>query len=193
MIKKSIFASLAIAMGVAVLLTMGQPLGPVLFALGLIAVCFMKGNLYTGKCGYVIENGNYTELGVILLVNMVAGWIFGAAISVAKPDLIDAATKKVESWNDPLAHFVLSIFCGVIMFMAVDIYKKGSPLGIIYGIPLFIFCGFQHCIANIITLGVARTFSPYIFISIVGNLVGSLGVWLMVYEKKIEKKQETNK
>ena len=63
------------------------------------------------------------------------------------------------------------------MYIAVYMYKKGTPLGIIYGIPLFIFCGFQHCIANIITLGVARTMHWSIIICILGNFIGSLFVW----------------
>ena len=63
------------------------------------------------------------------------------------------------------------------MYIAVYMYKKGTPLGIIYGIPLFIFCGFQHCIANIITLGVARTFDFSIIICILGNFVGSIIMW----------------
>ena len=68
---------------------------------------------------------------------------------------------------------------GVVMYLAVYMYKKGTPLGIIFGIPLFIFCGYQHCIANIITLGVARTFDLSMFICIIGNLVGSLFLWFL--------------
>ena len=72
----------------------------------------------------------------------------------------------------------------MIMYIAVYMYRKGTPLGIIFGIPLFILCGFQHCIANIITLGVALTFSPTIFICILGNLIGSLFVWLLSRDLK---------
>ena len=46
------------------------------------------------------------------------------------------------------------------MYICVNEYKENnSIIGILYGVPLFIFCGFQHSIANIIILGVARTFS----------------------------------
>ena len=71
------------------------------------------------------------------------------------------------------------------MYIAVYMYKKGTPLGIIFGIPLFIFCGFQHCIANIITLGVARTIHLSILICIVGNFIGSIIMWYLSRDIKI--------
>ena len=73
------------------------------------------------------------------------------------------------------------------MYIAVFMYRKGTPLGIIYGIPLFIFSGFQHCIANIITLGVARTFDFSILLCILGNFIGSLFIWYI--SKDIKKKK----
>ena len=69
------------------------------------------------------------------------------------------------------------------MYIAVYMYKKNTPLGIIYGIPLFIFCAFQHCIANIITMGVARTFDASIIICILGNFLGSLLMWYITKNK----------
>ena len=63
------------------------------------------------------------------------------------------------------------------MYLAVAMHKKGTPLGVIFGIPLFIFCGFQHCIANVITLGVATTWSWTLALAVLGNFVGSLVMW----------------
>ena len=51
-------------------------------------------------------------------------------------------------------------------------YKKGTPLGIIFGVPLFIFCGFQHCIANVITMGVGLAFDWSLILCIIGNFFG---------------------
>ena len=103
------------------------------------------------------------------------------------------AIAKVQTWEISTAFLIKSILCGIIMYIAVYMYKKGTPLGIIYGIPLFIFCGFQHCIANIITMGVARTFSSSIFVCIIGNFIGSLFIWFISKEisstdNKIKKK-----
>ena len=68
--------------------------------------------------------------------------------------------------------------CGVVMYIAVAMYRKGTPLGILFGIPLFIFCGFQHCIANVITMGAARVmFDWSLLLAILGNFVGAVGMW----------------
>lgn len=182
-IKNSVLASILIGFGVAAPMYMGAPLGTFLFAFGLIGVCYLGADLFTGKCGYYWRESNSKrlELIVILIVNLVAGWGFGALLSLADPTLITEATAKITSWGNMtiFAYFLKSVFCGAIMYIAVNIWKSDSCLGIIYGIPLFIFCGFQHCIANIIVLGIANTFSPLIFLCILGNLLGSIIIDLL--------------
>ncbi len=187
LILKSIGAAFLISLGNYALLKLGEPIGPIIFALGLLGVCYMGLNLFTGKCGFLFQDKiKITDLLLILIFNLLAGYLFGLAFSVADCDVMNNAIAKVDTWNISWAFFIKSILCGVIMYIAVYMYKKGTPLGIIYGIPLFIFCGFQHCIANIITLGVARTFSPSIFIWILGNFIGSLFIWYISKEINIE-------
>lgn len=160
LINKSISAALLISLGNYALLKLGNPIGPVIFALGLLGVCYMGLNLFTGKCGFLFQDKiKPLNLLIILVVNLVAGYLFGLLYSVADVDVYTNAVAKVATWNLSIAFFIKSLLCGMIMYIAVYMYKKGTPLGIIYGIPLFIFCGFQHCIANIVTLGVARTFN----------------------------------
>lgn len=178
LINKSIGASLLIALGVYVLLKVGAPLGAFLFALGLLAVCYMGQNLFTGKCGFWIQDKQkFTDLMMILLVNLVSGYIFGLIFSVADPEIYANAVAKVATWEFSLAFFIKGILCGVVMYVAVYLYKKGTPWGVLIGIPLFILSGFQHCIANVITMGVARTFHSSLLLAIVGNFLGSLFVW----------------
>lgn len=178
LINKSIAAGLLIGLGNYALLKLGNPIGPVIFALGLLGVCYMGLNLFTGKCGFLFQDKiNPIDLLIILIGNLISGYLFGLLFSVADGDVFNNAVAKVATWEVSIAFFIKSFLCGVIMYIAVFMYKKGTPLGIIYGIPLFIFCGFQHCIANIITLGVARTMHPSIIICIIGNFVGSLFVW----------------
>lgn len=178
LINKSIGASILISLGCYVLLKVGNPIGPVLFALGLLGVCYMGLNLFTGKCGFFIQDKiKFTDLMIILAVNLIAGYLCGLIYSFADNEVFNNAVAKVATWEFSLSFFIKSVMCGVIMYIAVFMYKKGSPLGIIFGIPLFIFSGFQHCIANIITLGVARTIDLSIIICILGNFVGSLLMW----------------
>ena len=165
LIRKSIAASLMIGLGVYVLLKLGNPLGPILFALGLLCVCVMG------------------DLTLILIVNLIAGWLFGLLFSASDSSIISVAQEKVASWNFDWSFFIRSIMCGVIMYLAVATYRKGTKLGILFGVPLFIFCGFQHCIANIITLGVAQTLSWTIVPCILGNFIGSIVTWWLCRSK----------
>ncbi len=178
LVCKSIGASLLISLGDYALLKLGNPIGPVIFAFGLLGVCFMGQNLFTGKCGFLFQDKiNILDLLIILVVNLLFGYLFGYIYSFADKDIVVSALSKVATYNISISFFIKSVLCGIIMYIAVFMYRKNTSLGIIYGIPLFIFCGFQHCIANIITLGVARTFSLSIFICIIGNFLGSLLMW----------------
>lgn len=189
LITKSVGAAILISLGNYALLKLGNPIGPVIFALGLLGVCYMGLNLFTGKCGFLFQDKiKPLDLLIILAVNLVAGYLIGLVFSVMDNEVMEAAVNKVATYEVSIAFFLKSVFCGIIMYIAVLLYKKGTPLGIIYGIPLFIFCGFQHCIANIITFGAARTIDLSILICILGNFAGSLLMWL--FSKEIKKNKE---
>lgn len=151
----------------------------------------MGQNLFTGKCGFLIEDKiKFSDLMIILIFNLIAGYLMGVLFSYADKEIVTNAVAKVSTWEFSLSFFIKSILCGVIMYIAVLLYRKGTPLGIIYGIPLFIFCGFQHCIANIITLGVAHTMSDSIILAILGNFIGSLIIWYFSKDIKISKNKK---
>ena len=188
LINKAIGAAFLISLGNYALLKLGNSIGPVIFAFGLLGVCYLGQNLFTGKCGFLIEDKiKITDLLLILVVNLLAGYICGLVYSYCDHDLIKVATDKVATWNFSFAFFIKAFLCGTIMYIAVKMYREKTPLGIIYGIPLFIFCGFQHCIANVVTLGVARTFSWTLLLAVLGNFVGSLCIWFISRDiKKIK-------
>lgn len=189
LLLKSVGAAVLISLGDYALLKLGNPIGPVIFAFGLLGVCYMGQNLFTGKCGFLFEDKiPFKNLMIILLVNLLAGYLMGVLFSFCDKDVVSAATLKVASWDISLAFFLKSIMCGIIMYIAVLMYRVGTPLGIIFGIPLFIFCGFQHCIANVITLGVARTFHWSLVICIIGNFLGSLFMWYISKDEERKKK-----
>lgn len=187
LINKSIGAAILISLGNYALLKLGNPIGPVIFALGLLGVCYMDLNLFTGKCGFVIENKiKIKDLLIILIVNLIAGYLIGLMYSTLDKEVLENAINKVKTWDVSITFFLKSVMCGVIMYIAVYMYKKGTPLGIIFGIPLFIFSGFQHCIANVITMGVAKTFDWSLLICVIGNFTGSLVMWFTSKDIKIK-------
>ena len=178
LVRKSIGAAFLIALGDYALLKLGNPIGPVIFALGLLGVCYMGQNLFTGKCGFLFADKiQVRDLLVILVVNLVAGYLIGLMFSTLDAEIVTAAVGKVEGWSVSLPFFVKAVMCGAIMYIAVFMYRKGTPLGILFGVPLFIFCGFQHCIANVITMGVAATFDWSLLLAVAGNFVGSVAMW----------------
>ncbi|MBQ6127507.1 formate/nitrite transporter family protein [Candidatus Saccharibacteria bacterium] len=188
LIRKSIGASLLIALGDYALLKLGNPIGPVIFALGLLGVCYMGQNLFTGKCGFLFQDKiKVLDLFIILAVNLITGYLIGMVFSIVDDSVKSAAVSKVTSWTFDLPMLIKSILCGVIMYIAVFMYRKGTPLGIIFGIPLFIFCGFQHCIANVITMGVAITFDASLIICVLGNFFGSIVMWFITKDANILK------
>ena len=188
--KRAALASLLIGLGDYILLKIGAPLGAFLFAFGLYGVCMLGANLFTGKCGFVIADKKWLELGAILLVNLAAGWAIGWLFSVADPTLIEAAREKIVKWDFSVDFFVRSIFCGAIMYLAVKCFKLGSVWGIFFGVPLFILAGFQHSIANVITSGVGLYFDWTILLCAAGNFVGSVTVAWLADEIEIAAKKK---
>ncbi len=180
LVAKSVGAAVLIGLGDYALLKLGDPIGPVIFAFGLLGVCYMGLNLFTGKCGFLVDDKiRGIDLFLILAVNLIAGYLAGVIFAAADTGIVEAATQKVAGWEVSFPFFVKSVLCGVIIYIAVLLYRKGTPLGIIFGIPLFIFCGFQHCIANVITMGVASTFDWSLLVCVAGNFLGSIIMWMM--------------
>ena len=185
LIRKSIGASMLIALGNYALLVLGNPIGPIIFAFGLLGVCYLGLNLFTGKCGFIIEDKiKIVDILLILIINLISGYLIGFVMSYLDKNVVLNAIAKIKTWNISIPYFIKSFLCGVIMYIAVYMYKNKTSLGIIFGIPLFIFCGFQHSIANIITLGIAKKFHFAVLLCVLGNLIGSLFMWFISYSNK---------
>ena len=61
---------------------------------------------------------------------------------------------SVKVADDPVSLFILAIFCGMLMFTAVDAFKNDKlpavcrPVMVFLCVMVFILSGFEHCIAN---------------------------------------------
>lgn len=194
MVAKSAGAALLIGIGNYVLLKIGSPIGPVLFSFGLLGVCVLGLNLFTGKAGFFFEDKiKVLDLLIILVSNLVFGYLFGAMFGLADGEIENSAAAKVLSWDLSVAFFIKATLCGMIMYLAVKLFRKGTSLGIIIGVPLFIFSGMQHSIANVITLGVTLELNfelvGIILLCVAGNFVGALVAWFLAgqfFEKGFE-------
>ena len=146
----SILAGICISLGGVAFLKVGGIVGAVLFSFGLITVVCYKMKLYTGVSGFVETKQDWIELPVIILGNIVGCALVAAAIKASIPELVEKAQGIVDGridkgfWNVTL----LAIFCGFIMTTVVNFARQKMWLPLLFGIPLFIMCGFVHSIAD---------------------------------------------
>ena len=186
---KGFYAGILISIGgIAYLGIENKIVGSFIFSFGLLTVCMYSFNLYTGKVGYVLVNKiNYLiELLLSLIGNFLGTFTVGSLMRLTRfQNYIDTATNIVNTkLNDNiLSIFILAIMCGMIMYIAVNNYKKekdsiGKYMAIFMGVMAFILCGFEHCVANMFYFSIAGVFSlkvlAYLLIMILGNSVGSI-------------------
>ena len=148
-INNSILAGICIAIGGYVNLILGSPIGPFLFAFGLCCVLGFKYFLFTGKAGTWDFNQIFYLIGVLLL-NIVGCFLIGC-LSKYNPNVGESAIKITEArlangwFNTGLS----AIGCGAIMTFCVVGYANTKSFIIpLIGVPVFIFCGFAHCVAD---------------------------------------------
>lgn len=148
-LKSSILAGVCIGVAGFGYLAIGGIAGAVLFACGLVAVVSYKFKLYTGTAGF-IKRGEVGMLALVLLGNIIGCLMLGLLARLSPMALQDAAQKILEArlavgaWKAGL----LAIGCGFLMTTAVTFARKGSWLPLLFCVPMFIICGFPHCIAD---------------------------------------------
>lgn len=164
-------------------------LGSLFFTCGLFTICTFGFNLYTGKICYVFERDkDYAiDLPFIWLGNL-AGTFLTAMLLLATRAGGAMSEKAVGMVNtklndSPLSIFLLAIMCDILIFIAVDGYGKnphefGKYLALFFGVMIFILCGFEHCVANMFYISIAKMWSGkaflYVLIMTAGNSVGGV-------------------
>ena len=188
-LRSSIFAGIAIGVaGFGFLAsgiqseTYGSLVGAVLFSLGLLAVVGYKLRLYTGTAGFINKN----EVGTLFLIlggNIIGCFLVGLLARVSPMDIPGAAQKILELRlrTGAVRCGLLGIGCGFLMTTAVNFAKQGHYLPLLFSVPLFIICGFTHCVADafyylsvpfaFFKANVLEIIGVYICI-VLGNLIG---------------------
>ena len=196
---KALLAGFTIAIGGITFLSIENSfIGSVMFSFGLLTILYKGWNLYTGKVGYTTKLSLVPPLFVTLIGNIV-GLTVGAAIyravGINEMRLAMMCEKKLA--NEWWQVLLLAIMCGVMMYLAVSLFKSTkNPLIVVMPISIFIVCGFEHSMASYFFLvsyfgfNLPAKFFAYIGIMIVGNAIGSLalaGIEAMAKEKGTEK------
>ena len=137
-----------------------EVLGAVLFSFGLLTVVNYKLKLYTGTAGFVDLRDDagrcrfFRAIGELLFILMgnIVGCMFVALLLRCSPMNLtwEQAQPILESRLalGPLKAGMLAIGCGFIMTTVVTFARQGKPLALLFGVPLFIYCGFPHCLAD---------------------------------------------
>ena len=129
--------------------TYGSLVGAVIFSFGLLTVLGYKLKLYTGTAGF-INKGEVGQLFMTLFGNIV-GCFCASLLARVTPLEIQAAAQNILELRlrtGALRCGLLGIGCGFIMSSAVQFAREKQYLPLLLGVPLFIVCGFTHCIAD---------------------------------------------
>ena len=187
----------------------GNIVGSILFSIGLFIVCSLELSLLTGKIGLMFEwkqeYDYYLNLILMLLFNIPSAYGFGYLINYLiklshtnKSDLyitlamnISKNKSTLKTMNDYIKLFIQSMFCGVCVHMAVKCFKIFSSMNmklsgtilLVWFVFMFVYSGFQHCIANSFYFGQAKAFNTNAIISVVisvlGNWLGTLPISIL--------------
>lgn len=167
-------------------------IGAVLFSFGLLTVVGYKLPLYTGTAGFIPlcdEQGRSCWLGAIgkllwILLGNITGCLLVSLLSRLSPMELGASAQAILESRLAIGSLragLLAIGCGFIMTTVVAFAREGKPLALLFGVPLFINCGFPHCLADAfyyLTVPIAYTgahFSELLVLYpclVAGNFVG---------------------
>jgi len=178
---KALLSGFMIGFGCIVyLMCPNKIIGALLFSFGLLTIICRELYLYTGKIGYIRQVGIVNIL-ITILGNFAGTFLMGKLIQLTRLNIdIDGivATKLNDSI---LSLFILSIACGVMMYLAVDSYKKSrSWLFVIFPVVIFILSGFEHSIANMCYFTLANAWEPRPFLLVIVMIFGNaIGSWIM--------------
>lgn len=157
--RSSVLSGIAVAIAGWGFLAVPNIIGAVLFSFGLLTVVNYKLKLYTGTAGFVplrYKDGRSRwlkaigELLFILGANIFGCLLVSLLTRLSPMELGEQAQKILESRLEigPLHAGLLAIGCGFIMTTVVTFAREGKPLTLLFGVPLFINCGFPHCLAD---------------------------------------------
>ena len=129
----------------------GSLFGSILFALGLLAIVGYKLKLFTGTAGF-IKKDEVGALAIILIGNIIGCFLMGLIARVSPmSDAIQVAATNILNTRistGAIGCGILAIGCGILMTTAVTFARQKNFIPLLLSVPLFIVCGFPHCVAD---------------------------------------------
>lgn len=187
--RKSISAGILISLGGTAYLTLlseNRIFASLMFSLALLAICATGQNLFTGKvCKVKFSPLSIISVFVVLIGNNLGCILMGKVVSSINPELIETAreicAKKLYEASTDL--FWKAVLCNILVFFAVEAYKKGCWIVTVLAAMAFVLCGFEHSIANMFYFSVGRCngsdVTGYILQNVFFNAIGGIAInWL---------------
>ena len=147
--KSSVISGICIGIAGIGFLVTRDIVGSVLFAFALLTVVAYKLKLYTGTAGF-IKKGELPLLMLVFAGNVFGCFLMSLLARLSPLPLQESAQSILEGRlaMGPMQGGLLSIACGFIMTTSVTFARKGNNLPLLFGVPLFITCGYPHCMAD---------------------------------------------
>ena len=180
-----------------------------MFSVGLLTVCIFGLNLYTGKIGVFLDDRekikeNSINLPIILLGNAIGAFGLGIIFHFIFMNWegFFNAYSGLRSITDAKCNsdtvFIQGLLCGALVYIAVYCFKNFENwamkiIGLVVSVTLFVYCGFQHCIANMFYFAFEFKWGIDVLwnllIVILTNSVGALFVRCLVHLAAIIKRK----
>ena len=196
-LKKSIIGGFLIGFGGTVYLNMDNKIvAAFLFGLGLFTIINFELNLYTGKIGYLSKE-NWREILLTLIGNFIGTNLFAFLVLqtrlAGKLKEVVAPAVELKLSDNLLSTFILAIFCGILMSIAVGTFKKLpnilGTLAVFLCVAVFILVGFEHCVANMFFFALSSSPADYLLtllVAIAGNSLGGIAFYRLTKIKEAE-------
>ena len=170
----------------------GRIVGSLLFSLGMFVILAFEMKLFTGLIPKIPHTSpkSYWQLPVCLLGNIVGVFIVYLLVGSTyySSEVIQAGSSligtKLSRDNWALSSLSSGILCGLLITLSIlsvdHSHKKGlsANVGVMFPIIVFVFCGFDHSIANTFYFFCLGEMSwrviGYNALTILGNLIGGI-------------------
>ena len=166
--------------------------GAFLFGFGLLTIVCCSFKLYTGAIGYLVNQGRKAGsyavmLAVIWAGNWIGTWLVGTSLrcsrvgsELSRKAASLCSAKVADDW---ISLLVLGFFCGMLMYLAVESFRRKNELPVpapvlmvFLCVMVFILSGFEHCIADMFYFSAAGAWNAdslkTILIITAGNSLG---------------------
>lgn len=143
--------------------------GSIAFAVGLVLVCILGADLYTGKIGYA-KPKDWIKMLIMLILNLLTAALLGALSPGFAPDKLAIPL---------LPAFGRAVLCGILVFAAVEGWNRTKNImAVALPTATFVLIGAEHCVADAFWISAAGAWSwdavLWLLVVAAGNSIGSI-------------------